>query len=156
MTFSFPEDTRDGSQIINVMKAVQTPSPLADFKESLISIREALDVLGGKWKIPIMIALAGGDKRFKQIQAHVTGITSKVLSRELKKLEENNLITRIVDAKTKVAVYSLTNKCKSLEKVIDGLKEWGDYHRTNIFNRPIKTTPIIMSSLMEERERKAG
>lgn len=135
---------------------MQTPPPLADFKESLISIREALDVLGGKWKIPIMISLASGDKRFKQIQSHVTGITSKVLSRELKKLEENNLIIRVVDARTKVAVYSLTSKCKSLEKVIEGLKEWGDYHRTNIFNRPIKTTPIVMSSLMDERERKAG
>lgn len=126
------------------MKAVEKSSPLTDYKESLISVREALDVLGGKWKIPIMISLAARDKRFKEIQHHVTGITSKVLSRELKKLEENNLITRKVDTKTRIAVYSLTSKCKSLEKVIEGLKEWGDFHRTNIFNRPIKTTSISM------------
>ena len=136
------------------MKAVQKSSPLIDYKESLTSIREALDVLGGKWKIPIMISLAAGDKRFREIQSNVTGITSKVLSRELKKLEENKLITRKVDAATKVAQYSLTSKCKSLEKVIEGLKEWGDYHRTNIFNRPIKTDSILMYGPMNEQAKK--
>lgn len=136
------------------MKAVQKSSPLIDYKESLTSIREALDVLGGKWKIPIMISLAAGDKRFREIQTNVTGITSKVLSRELKKLEENKLITRKVDPVTKVAQYSLTSKCKSLEKVIEGLKEWGDYHRTNIFNRPIKTDSILMYGPMNEQAKK--
>lgn len=136
------------------MKAVQKSSPLVDYKESLTSVREALDVLGGKWKIPIMISLAGGDKRFREIQSNVTGITSKVLSRELKKLTENNLITRMVDAKTKLAYYSLTSKCKSLEKVIEGLKEWGDLHRTNIFNRPIKTDSIPMFKVVADQVRK--
>lgn len=136
------------------MKAVQKSSPLIDYKESLTSVREALDVLGGKWKIPIMISLAGGDKRFREIQNNVSGITSKVLSRELKKLSENNLITRRTDPKTRVAYYSLTSKCKSLEKVIEGLKEWGDYHRTNIFNRPIKTNSIPMFRVAGEQVKK--
>ena len=138
------------------MKAIPKSSPLIDYKESLTSVREALDVLGGKWKIPIMISLAAGDMRFREIQSNVTGITSKVLSRELKKLEENKLITRKVEAKSKVAYYSLTSKCKSLEKVIEGLKEWGDYHRTSIFNRPIKTTSIPMFRVPNEQAKKNG
>ena len=123
-----------------------------DFKDSLVSVREALDVLGGKWKIPIMISLACGEKRFKEIQYHISGITSKVLSRELKELEMNNLIHRSVDTETHMTFYSITNKCKSLEKVIEGLQEWGDYHRTNIFNRPIKTRSIPRFSTAIQRD----
>ncbi len=124
------------------MKAIQKTSPPSDLKESLISVREALNLLGGKWRIPILVSVASGAKRFKEIQHHITGITSKVLSRELKVLEWNNLIERKSDPETNIAMYAATNKCKSLEKVIEGLKEWGDYHRTNIFNRPIKTLSI--------------
>lgn len=112
-------------------------------KESLTSIREALEVLGGKWRIPIMVSLAQGSKRFRQIQLEIEGITSKVLSHQLKDLERNNLVMRTVDEDSAVVLYSVTSKCKSLEKVIEGLKEWGDYHRSNIFQRPISTRSIV-------------
>lgn len=119
--------------------ARSTTSP----KESLISIREALDVLRGKWKIPIMMTLAQGSKRFRQIQHDIEGITSKVLSNQLKELERNNLVTRTFSGDSDIVLYSVTSKCKSLEKVIEGLKEWGDYHRSNIFQRPINTRSIV-------------
>lgn len=125
------------------MKSTHTMLSTTSAKESLTSIREALEVLGGKWTIPIMVSLAQRSKRFRQIQLEIEGITSKVLSQQLKHLERNNLVTRTVDAKTEVALYSVTSKCKSLEKVIEGLKEWGDYHRSNIFQRPISTRPIV-------------
>lgn len=124
------------------MKGIQKTKLSADLRQSLISVREALNILGGKWRIPILVSVASGAKRFKEIQHHIPGITSKVLSRELKVLEVNNLVERITDARANVVLYSATNKCRSLEKVVDGLKEWGDYHRTNIFNRPIKTRSI--------------
>lgn len=125
------------------MKLTQSKPKLAEFNDSLISIREALEVLGGKWKIPIMVSLAGGSKRFSEIKCEITGITSKVLSRKLKELEGNNLVLRSVNKETDVAMYAVTNKCKSLEKIIEGLKEWGDYHRSDIFQRDICTRPII-------------
>ena len=92
-----------------------------------------------------MISLADSDKRFRELQKHMTGITSKVLSAELKDLERNNLITRKLEADTGVVFYALTHKCGSLAKVIDGLKEWGDYHRTSVFKRTIKTSAIPLS-----------
>lgn len=125
------------------MKSMHTVFSTASAKESLTSIREALEVLGGKWTIPIMVSLAQGGKRFRQIQLEIDGITSKVLSQQLKQLERNNLVARTVDPNTEVALYSVTSKCKSLEKVIEGLKEWGDYHRSNIFQRPISTRSIV-------------
>lgn len=123
-----------------------------ELKQSLKSVREALNVLGGKWRIPILISLASGERRFKEIQ-YLTGITSKVLSRELKILELNNLVTRRRDAVENLVVYSATKKCRSLKKVVDGLKEWGDYHRTNIFNRPIKTRSIPSFDKSAARDR---
>lgn len=133
------------------MKPTQLTPKLAEFKDSLISVREALEILGGKWKIPIMVSLAGGSKRFNEIKCEIAGITSKVLSRELKELERNNLVLRRIDKETAIVRYAVTNKCKSLEKVIEGLKEWGDYHRSNIFQRSISTRPIIRFAQQEER-----
>ena len=127
------------------MKSTHAASTTPFAKESLTSIREALDVLGGKWAIPVLISLAHGKKRFRQIQLEIEGITSKVLSHQLKQLERNNLVTRAVDADSEIVLYSVTNKCESLEKVIEGLKDWGDYHRSNIFQRPISTRSIMPS-----------
>lgn len=137
------------------MKAVQKTFLPTDLKQSLKSVREALNILGGKWRIPILISLAAGEKRFKEIQ-YLTGITSKVLSRELKTLEVNNLVARRHDQENNFVRYAVTKKCKSLEKVVEGLKEWGDYHRTNIFNKPIKTRSIPSFANGGERDRIQG
>lgn len=141
----FPEETGGVlSTEPSVMKTTQIASGSSlTVKESLTSIREVLDELGGKWKIPILVSLAGGSKRFNEIKSDIPGITSKVLSRELKELQSNNLVFRGTNEETDIVQYAVTNKCKSLEKVIEGLKEWGDYHRSNIFQRPIHTDLII-------------
>ena len=105
-------------------------------KDALLSLRDALDILGGKWKIPILLCLKNGKKRFKEIQRELTGITGKTLSKELKELELNQIITRIESNSLPYTVeYSVTVYCKSLEKIVDGLKEWGDHHRALIFKR---------------------
>lgn len=132
------------------MKRTRRTPLTNDFQQSLISIREALCVLGGKWTIPILVSVADGEKRFVEIKYHVHGITARVLSRELKDLQLNNLVRRNVDRASGIVTYSVTQKCTSLEKVIEGLKEWGDYHRTNIFNRPIKTVSIPTSRAKEK------
>jgi len=109
-----------------------------NLKDSLLSVRDALDILGGKWKIPILLSLSEGKKRFKEIQRDLPGITAKILSKELKELEMNQIITRTVSEDSSYGVeYAVTLYCKSLKKIIDGLKEWGDHHRALIFNRTI-------------------
>ena len=113
--------------------------PTKHLKDNLLSVRDALDILGGKWKIPILVSLSRGKKRFKEIQKDLNSITAKVLSKELKELEMNQIITRIVNDDSIFGVeYSVTIYCKSLEKIIDGLKDWGDHHRALIFKRPFK------------------
>jgi DNA-binding HxlR family transcriptional regulator len=103
-------------------------------KNDLLSVRDTLDILGGKWKIPILLSLSCQKKRFNEIQKDLTNITSKILSKELKELEMNKIITRIECDDSPYGVqYAVTIYCKSLEKILEGLKEWGDHHRAIIF-----------------------
>src|SRR5450432_2221960 len=107
-------------------------------KDRLLSVRDTLDILGGKWKIPILLSLSCQKKRFNEIQKDLINITSKILSKELKELEMNKIITRIdCDDSPYGVEYAVTIYCKSLEKIIEGLKEWGDHHRAIIFGRPM-------------------
>lgn len=99
----------------------------------LLPIRDALDILGSKWKIPIVVALLFSPRRFNELRDKVTGISAKMLSKELKELEINNLVNRKVFNTTPVTVeYSLTDYGKGLERVIEELKAWGDQHRRHI------------------------
>jgi DNA-binding HxlR family transcriptional regulator len=94
------------------------------------AIRDALYVLGGKWKLPILMTLAGGPLRFRELQKALEEITPKVLSKELKELELNEFVTRTVHPTTPVTVeYSLTGYSDSLEKVLLALRDWGFTHR---------------------------
>jgi DNA-binding HxlR family transcriptional regulator len=102
-------------------------------------IRDALDVLNGKWKLPIIVALTFGEKRFGEIAKEVHGITDKMLSKELRDLELNGLVKRTVHDTYPVKVsYSLTTHSKSLGEVIESLKKWGTGHRKFILKRPGK------------------
>lgn len=96
----------------------------------IMSVRDALDILNGKWKLPIIISLLYGDKRFKEMEREITGITAKMLSKELKDLEMNKLVKRTVYDTMPVSVeYSLTDYGKTLKKVIGELHTWGAEHR---------------------------
>lgn len=98
--------------------------------KNALSIKDALEALEGRWKLLILFALSSGNKRFKQISAEVPGITDKTLSRELKRLEANKLITRTVHETFPPTVeYAITEHGRSLEKVMEELHYWGLMHR---------------------------
>lgn len=99
----------------------------------LIPVRDTLDMLNGKWKILIITSMINGSKRFKELQRDVVGITAKMLSKELKELELNKLVTRTVHHTSPVTVeYALTDYSYSLKKVIEALYDWGVQHRAKI------------------------
>lgn len=102
----------------------------------LLPVRDALEVLNGKWKLPIIISLTFGNKRFKQIINEIPGLTDKSLSKELKELEANQLIRRTVyDTFPPTVEYSITEHGRSLEKVINELRKWGIVHRLQIMGK---------------------
>ena len=96
-------------------------------------VRDSLDILNGKWKLPIIIALTFGEKRFTEIAQEVHGITDRMLSKELRDLELNGLIKRNVQDTYPVKVtYALTAHSKTLRPVINSLKNWGIMHKKKL------------------------
>lgn len=96
-------------------------------------VRDALDIISGKWKLPIIISISFGNERFTDIQNSIPGITPKVLAKELKDLEENKLISRTVTAGYPVKIsYRTEPYADTLTPVIYALKEWGENHKKKI------------------------
>lgn len=96
----------------------------------LMPIRDALDLLSGKWKLQIIRSIMEENYRFSQIERSIPNLTSKVLAEELKDLEEHKLINRIVDDKSPSRIeYKLSSHADSLRGVLKVLKEWGLEHR---------------------------
>lgn len=99
----------------------------------MLTVRDALDVISGKWKVLIIIAIMSGNKRFREIERSIPKISSKVLAKELKDLEEHQLIKRTVYYESPVLVeYTATDYVYTLEKVIEELHNWGLNHRKKI------------------------
>jgi DNA-binding HxlR family transcriptional regulator len=102
----------------------------------ILPVQDALAVLNGRWKLPIIVSLTFGTKRFKQISKEINGITDKMLSKELKELELNHLVKReVFDTFPPTVNYTLTKHGESLHNVIRELGVWGLSHRKKIFNK---------------------
>jgi len=102
--------------------------------ESLAAVEDTLYVIGGKWKLKIIIALKEeGNMRFNELQRTIAGISARVLSNELKDLEMNGFTKRVVYTTTPVVVeYELTGYSDTLQNVLHALIEWGTMHRNKI------------------------
>jgi len=104
-----------------------------DCTRALTGIGDALYVIGGKWKLRIIIALVNSNKRFNELQRTITGISARVLSHELKELEMNGFVKRNIYTENAVVVeYELTEYSESLSSVLSALSEWGIMHREKI------------------------
>jgi DNA-binding HxlR family transcriptional regulator len=103
---------------------------------SIRAMKDALDVLSGSWKLPILTALYNGPKRFKEITKDVEGISDKMLSKELKALEVNHLVKRTVyDTFPPTVEYAVTEHATTLNDVMMALREWGLVHRKRIMGK---------------------
>lgn len=100
---------------------------------ALLPVRDTLDIIGGKWKILILISIWEGNKRFREIERSIPKLSTKVLAKELKELEMNKLITRtVIDDFPVRTEYTITEHAKTLQKVIGELQNWGLIHRKEI------------------------
>jgi DNA-binding HxlR family transcriptional regulator len=90
------------------------------------TLKDVLDVIGGKWSMPIIYNLSKGKMRFKEIERTIEGINTRMLVKELKNLEANGIITREVFATVPPTVeYTLTTKGGKLLPSIKSLHQWG-------------------------------
>lgn len=107
------------------------PNP-RDHKKEVESLQATLSILGGKWRLLIINSICNGNKRFRDIERSIPGITPRMLSRELKDMETCQLITRTVFASIPVTVeYSETDYCLSFAPIIFEMIMWGERHKEN-------------------------
>ena len=115
------------------MLTAEKPHTVAECNGKLTALGDALYVIGGKWKLRIIIALQDNKRRFNEIQRTVTGISARVLSNELKELELNGFVRRNVNTGTPVTIeYELTGYSDSLQPVLESLVKWGEMHREKL------------------------
>jgi DNA-binding HxlR family transcriptional regulator len=109
--------------------------PNIDFKGKLFTnpVELSLFIIGGKWKMPIIWRLKDGPIRYGKLRKSLNKVTHKMLTKQLRELEQDEIIKRKVFTEVPPKVeYSLTLLGESIIPVIDLLKEWGEQYR-NVF-----------------------
>lgn len=113
-------------------KEIHIPSECA---KEILAIKDAMDILSGKWKIHILATLTFKNEalRFMDLLRRVEGIGAKMLSKELQDLEMNLLIKRtVLNTKPITVQYELTPHGKTLAPIINEIRLWGASHRKKI------------------------
>ncbi|WBW94982.1 winged helix-turn-helix transcriptional regulator [Oceanirhabdus sp. W0125-5] len=92
-----------------------------------------LALIGEKWKVLILRDLINGTKRFGELKASIGSISQKVLTQQLRSMEEHGLVTRKVYAEVPPKVeYSLTKLGTSLKPILDSMWNWGEKYKKQI------------------------
>lgn len=85
-----------------------------------------MEVIGGKWKGVILCHLLGGTKRFNELMRLIQGVTQRMLTRQLRELEDDGIVARKIYAEVPPKVeYSLTEFGLTLEDLLRHLQQWG-------------------------------
>lgn len=97
----------------------------------VVALKDALNVINGKWKLAIVCILLEEPRRFKDIERLILGITPRMISKELKELEINGIVKKVdvIESGLSITKYDLTESGKGLEGVIVTLVSWGKQHR---------------------------
>jgi DNA-binding HxlR family transcriptional regulator len=107
--------------------------PEFDFKGKKFNnlVELSLDIIGGKWKIPIIWRLKEGPMRYGELRRTLPKVTHKMMTQQLRELEQDEIINRKVYPEVPPKVeYTLTLLGKSAIPVIDMLREWGDEYKS--------------------------
>jgi len=111
-------------------------------KKRMRAVQDSMDVLNGKWKIAIISSICCyGKRRFSDILNDIEGLSNRMLSKELKELEINQLVKRtVLDTQPISVQYELTEHGNTLQAIINNLSDWGIVHRNKITG---KKCPIL-------------
>ena len=93
-------------------------------------VETTLTLIGDKWKVLILRDLMPGTKRFGELKKSIGNVSQKVLTAQLRAMEESGLLTRTVYAEVPPRVeYTLTELGKSLKPILDALWNWGEEYK---------------------------
>ena len=93
-------------------------------------VETTLTLIGDKWKVLILRDLLHGTKRFGELKKSIGSVSQKVLTAQLRAMEENRLVHREIYAEVPPRVeYSLTELGKSLKPILDSMWAWGEAYK---------------------------
>ncbi len=96
-------------------------------------VETTLMLIGDKWKVLILRDLMPGTKRFGELKKSIGSVSQKVLTAQLRDMEQNGLVHREVYAEVPPRVeYSLTKLGRSLEPILDAMRNWGEGYKSQI------------------------
>lgn len=105
------------------------------------SVEAAIGLIDGKWKSIILWHLLSGTLRFNEIRRHVENCTPRMLTNQLREMEEDGLISRKVYAQVPPKVeYSLSDLGRTMEPILRALKDWGDAN-IGLYGKPLGQDP---------------
>ena len=106
----------------------------------LCRVDDALDILVGKWKPLILLhLLKEGTQRFSELKRSLPEITQKMLTKQLRELEEEDIVERKVYAQVPPKVeYSITEYGRSLEPILVNMHEWGLNHQKHKMQKQVE------------------
>lgn len=108
------------------------PATDRECKIAMLTLQDTLHVVGGKWKLVLISILRGGKLKFRELSREA-GISPRILSKELKEMEVNGLVTRKVCDTSPVTVeYELTLYSDTLSELIKVMHAWGKQHREKV------------------------
>ena len=97
------------------------------------AVEFAMEILGGRWKLAILKQLVSGTHRFGELRRALPGVTQRMLTRQLRELEEDGLVSRTVYREVPPRVdYALTEVGHSLDAITDELDKWGQWYREQV------------------------
>ncbi|MBD2292702.1 helix-turn-helix transcriptional regulator [Anabaena sphaerica FACHB-251] len=96
-------------------------------------VESTIKIIGGRWKVLIIRELISGAKRFGELQRALHGITQKMLTQQLRELEEDGIVHREIYAQIPPKVeYSLTPLGESLKPILYAMHEWAIQHLSHV------------------------
>ena len=103
-------------------------------KKYNISVEATLEVIGGKWKCVILCHLTHGKKRTSELKRLMPAITQKMLTQQLRELEQVGIINRIIYNEIPPKVeYELSEYGWSLKSILNSLCAWGENYITKVY-----------------------
>jgi DNA-binding HxlR family transcriptional regulator len=106
-------------------------------KNRMNAIKDAMEILSGKWKFHILGTLMQGEKmRFMDLLREIDGIAAKMLSKELQDMEINRLINRtVLNTKPVTVEYEVTEYGRTIQPIIDEIAKWGIEYRKSLYEK---------------------
>lgn len=96
-------------------------------------VETTLTLIGDKWKVLILRDLLPGTKRFGELKKSIGNVSQKVLTAQLRTMEDSGLINRTVYPEVPPKVeYSLTELGRSLKPILDALQNWGENYKESL------------------------